>query len=143
MDLLFFNDLKLIFKLKSIFLVKKFTNHGEVLGMLRILKSSKSKIVTFSLFLAVFSQVGHTAAIKDTNKLVSPSVAVAPQSPIERALNLKASKMDKKGDYKLIADNDQFKVLTSIQAVPTQNFLAEQHQRFSRFVQNWIQPHTS
>ena len=40
-------------------------------------------------------------------------------------------------------DRDQIKVLTSIKTTASQNFLAEQHQKFSRFVQALFQPHTS
>lgn len=117
-------------------------NNCQPWGMLGMIKSSH-KVVALTLFVGLLSQTGYTAAIKDSHKPVTSSVVIAKQSPIEKALNLKASKMDQKGDYKLVSDNDQLKVLTSIQAVPTQNFLAEQHQRFSRFVQNWFQPHTS
>ena len=59
---------------------------------------------------------------------------VTVQGEIEKALS-----QQKLGE----TDRDQIKVLTSIKTTASQNFLAEQHQKFSRFVQALFQPHTS
>lgn len=93
-------------------------------------------ILGFSLVL--FAQTGHTAAIKDTNKPIQSTIMIEKQSPIEKALS-----QQKRSDYLLVSDKDQIKVLTSIKVAPAQNFLAEQHQKFSRFVQALFQPHNS
>ena len=102
------------------------------------MNDSYLKILGLSLGLAVMAQTGHTAAIKDTTKPIqSLIVVVDKQSPIEKALN-----QQKRGENKLISDKDQLKVLTSIKTTASQNFLAEQHQKFSCFVQDLFQPHT-
>ncbi|PHP56437.1 hypothetical protein, partial [Staphylococcus aureus] len=43
----------------------------------------------------------------------------------------------------LPSTDDELKVLNTIRFTPTQDFLAAQHERFSRFVQAMFQPHTS
>ena len=96
------------------------------------------RILGLSLGLTVMAQTGHTAAIKDTNKPVQSTIVEDKLSPIEKALT-----QQKRGENKLISDKDQIKVLTSIKSTASQNFLAEQHQKFSRFVQALFQPHNS
>ncbi|OTG67574.1 hypothetical protein [Acinetobacter silvestris] len=96
------------------------------------------KVIGLSLCLGCFAQMSQAAAIKDSHKQVISSVVSEKQSPIEKALA-----QQKRGDNKLVSDNDQLKVLTAINNAPTQNFLAAQHQRFSRFVQALFQPHSS
>ncbi|WP_445116794.1 DUF4179 domain-containing protein [Acinetobacter sp. WZC-1] len=96
------------------------------------------KTVGLSFLLSLCVQAGHTAIIKDTQKQISSPIVTEKLSPIEKALT-----QQKRGDNKLVPDNDQLRVLTSIKAAPTQNFFAEQHQRFSRFVQAFLQPHNS
>ncbi|SPL71051.1 DUF4179 domain-containing protein [Acinetobacter stercoris] len=93
------------------------------------------KAFGLSISLMLAAQVGHTAAIKDTNKPVNSSV-VNKQSPIEKALN-----QQKRGENNGV--NDELKMLTALKNAPTQNFLAEQNQRFSRFIQALFQPHSS
>jgi len=97
------------------------------------------RIIGLSLGLSVMAQTGHSVAIKDTDKPVpSMIVSVDKLSPIEKALS-----QQKRGNGQLISDKDQIKVLTSIKTTASQNFLAEQHQKFSRFVQALFQPHSS
>ncbi len=96
-------------------------------------------ILGLSLGIAVMAQTGHSAVIKDTNKAVQSTIINEDKlSPIEKALT-----QQKRGENKLISDKDQLKVLTSIKSTASQNFLAEQHQKFSRFVQALFQPHNS
>lgn len=95
-------------------------------------------ILGLSLGLAVMTQTGHAAIIKDTNKPVQSTIVDDKLSPIEKALT-----QQKRGENKLISDKDQIKVLASIKSTASQNFLAEQHQKFSRFVQALFQPHNS
>ncbi len=94
------------------------------------------KALSLSIGLIFTAQVGHTAVIKDTNKPINSAI-VAKQSPIEKAL----SQQKKHGDNNSI--NDELKVLAAIKSAPTQNFLAEQNQRFSRFIQALFQPHSA
>ena len=96
------------------------------------------KAIGLSLYLGCFAQMSQAAAIKDTHKKIVSTVVSEKQSPIEKALA-----QQKRGDNPLISDNDQLKVLTAINNAPTQNFLAEQHQRFSRFLQAMFQQHSS
>ena len=77
--------------------------------------------------------MGHTAAIKDTHRAITSSVVIERQSPIEKALL--QQKQQKRSEQKLITESDELKVLSSLKSAPTQNFFADQHQRFSRFVQ--------
>ena len=56
---------------------------------------------------------------------------------------IEQQKQQKRSEQKLITETDELKVLTSLKSAPTQNFFAEQHQRFSRFVQAFFQPHNS
>ena len=105
------------------------------------MKTQLHKIAALSLCLGLTAQIGHAAAIKDSNKAITSSVMAERQSPIEKALN--QQKQQKRGDHKLITETDELKVLTSLKSAPTQNFFAEQHQRFSRFVQALFQPHSS
>jgi len=98
----------------------------------------KQLISILGFSLALFAQTGHTAVIKDTNKPIQSMIVAEKQSPIEKALS-----QQKRSDYLLVSDKDQIKVLTSIKVAPAQNFLAEQHQKFSRFVQALFQPHNS
>ncbi len=49
----------------------------------------------------------------------------------------------KRNPIVLPSTNDELKVLNTIRVTPTQNFLAAQHERFSRFVQAIFQPHAS
>lgn len=113
-------------------------NMGDVL-----MDTQFYKVLGFSLFLSVVAQTTQAAAIKDTQKPIISAVVTDKQTAMEKALAQKSSIKDKRGDYTLVSNDDQLKVLTSIKTAPAQNFLAEQHQRFSRFVQALFQPHTS
>ena len=101
------------------------------------MKQTNLVILSLCLGLTVLSQTGHSAVIKDTNKPIHSSIVSVENkqlSPIEKALS-----QQKLGE----TDRDQIKVLTAIKTTASQNFLAEQHQKFSRFVQALFQPHTS
>lgn len=96
--------------------------------------------LSFSLIFGVLMQTTSAAAIQKTTKAVQPIIAVEKMSPIEKALS--QQKRDR-SENKVATDADQMKMITSLNNAPTQNFLAEQHQRFSRFVQALFQQHTS
>lgn len=105
------------------------------------------KTLGLSILFASATQMGHTAALEKTNKPVHSTIVVEksdkltkPLSPIEKALS--QQKRDR-NESKSMIDNDQIKVMTTIQVAPTQNFFAEQHQRFSRFVQSIFPQHNS
>lgn len=96
--------------------------------------------------IATTVQVGHSAALKKTTAAVQTNMVmeksdklIKPLSPIEKALS--QQKRDRY-DSNTVIDNDQIKVMTTIQIAPTQNFFAEQHQRFSRFVQSIFPQHS-
>ena len=133
----------MVFKIIHAYYVKKLhyavkrtmTNHGGCLEMMKL-----HHILGLSICLSMFAPMTQAAVIKDTQKAVHSTVVNDKQSPIEKALN---QQKRARGDNTLISDNDQLKVLTSIKTAPTQNFFAEQHQRFSRFVQALFQPHSS
>ena len=57
---------------------------------------------------------------------------------MEKALN-----QQKKLPTETIQVSSDVKILNSIQTTPSQNFFAEQHQRFSRFVQSIFLSHNS
>ena len=83
------------------------------------------KALCFGLTLGTLIQTVDAATI--------PTVSIDRQSPIEKALT--QQKQQRSNESRLMIDNDQIRVLNSLKSAPTQNFLAEQHQRFSRFVQ--------
>ncbi len=114
------------------------TNIGDV-----YMNTEFYKAIGLSLCLCVIVQTTQAAVIKDTQKPIISAVVTDKQTAMEKALTQKSSIKDKRGDYTLVSNDDQLKVLTSIKTAPAQNFLAEQHQRFSRFVQALFQPHTS
>lgn len=81
----------------------------------------------------VGTQGTQAAAMKKTVKSVEVPLSFEKQlSPIEKALS--QQKRDRSAK-KSIDENDQIKAMTNLKSAPTQNFLADQHQRFSRFVQ--------
>lgn len=95
-----------------------------------------------SLTLCVFgmSQT-HAAALQNPAKsLQNSSVAEKSLTPIERALT---QQKRERAENKHSSEMDQIKVITSIKNAPTQNFLASQHQQFSRFLQSLFPQHTS
>ncbi|MFH7807625.1 hypothetical protein ACE01U_03020 [Acinetobacter sp. BSP-153] len=83
--------------------------------------------VTLSIGLACMSQIGHSAAIQNNDKVAMPAEKT---SLIEKALS-----QQKSGEKNTLTDTD-LKIMTSIKVAPTQNFFATQNQRFSRFVQS-------
>ncbi|NHC03758.1 DUF4179 domain-containing protein [Acinetobacter sp. 187] len=110
------------------------------------MKTAFLKTLGLSLMIATTAQVGHSAALKKTTAAVQTNMVMEksdkllkPLSPIEKALS--QQKRDRH-DSNTVIDNDQIKVMTTIQIAPTQNFFAEQHQRFSRFVQSIFPQHS-
>ncbi|TCM69109.1 hypothetical protein EC844_10354 [Acinetobacter calcoaceticus] len=101
------------------------------------MNSKLLKVLLISLSLGVI-HTAQAAALNDTPKIVSSTIVTGKPSPIEKALM-----QQKRGDFKSINTNDQLKILAAINNAPTQNFLAEQHQRFSRLLQSLFQPHSS
>ena len=105
------------------------------------------KALCFSLCTIMMVQAGQAAALPKPIKNTTSALQVdktnkmnKPLSPIEKALS---QQKRERTDSKFNLDNDQIKVMTTIQAAPTQNFFAEQHQRFSRFVQSFFPQHNS
>ena len=47
------------------------------------MKTQLHKIAILGLFLGLTTQMGHTAAIKDTHRAITSSVVIESQSPIE------------------------------------------------------------
>ena len=111
------------------------------------MKFSFLKATSLGFALVLSTQIGHSAALKKTDTPIQASVGIEkadklikPLSPIEKALS---QQKRERYDSKAVLDNDQIKVMTTIQIAPTQNFFAEQHQRFSRFVQSIFSQHNS
>lgn len=99
------------------------------------------KTICLSLLISTASQSGYSAALqKMTKPTQAPMLMEKSLSPIEKALS--QQKRDRI-ENKVIVDNDQIKVMTALKIAPTQNFFAEQHQRFSRFVQAIFPQHNS
>lgn len=99
------------------------------------------KALSLSIALGMLTQGAHAASMKKTVKPVPVPLTFEKQlSPIEKALSQqKRDRISKKTPL----ENDQIKSLTSLKYAPSQNFLAEQHQRFSRFVQLIFPQHNS
>lgn len=91
------------------------------------------KILGLSLSLSFFSQLSSAALIKDTQIKSGEKNLL-----VERALD-----QQKRNLSSLPTTDDELKMLNTIRVAPTQNFFATQHQRFSRFVQSFFQPHNS
>jgi len=99
------------------------------------MKIHYGKALSLSLVLGLASQFSTAAVLKDTpNKTGSDKQT----SLIEKALD-----QQKRNLVVLPSTDDELKVLNTIRVTPTQNFLAAQHERFSRFVQSIFQPHVS
>ncbi|EKU37862.1 DUF4179 domain-containing protein [Acinetobacter sp. AYS6] len=99
------------------------------------MKIHYGKALSLSLVLGFASQFSAAAVLKDTpNKTGSDKQT----SLIEKALD-----QQKRNPIVLPSTDDELKVLNTIRVTPTQNFLAAQHERFSRFVQAIFQPHAS
>ncbi|WP_336167207.1 DUF4179 domain-containing protein [Acinetobacter sp. 161(2023)] len=99
------------------------------------MKIHYGKALSLSLVLGFASQFSAAAALKDTpNKIGSDK---------QTSLIGKALDQQKRNLVVLPSTDDELKVLNTIRVTPTQNFLAAQHERFSRFVQAIFQPHTS
>ncbi|WP_151979958.1 DUF4179 domain-containing protein [Acinetobacter guerrae] len=97
------------------------------------MKMQLIKVLGLSLSLGLVSQIGTAAVIKDTQI-----------KPTEKNLMVeKALDQQKRNLSSLPTTDDELKMLNTIRVAPTQNFFATQHQRFSRFVQSFFQPHTS
>lgn len=99
------------------------------------MKIHYGKALSLGLVLSFASQMSNAAILKDNaNKAVTEKQT----SLIEKALD-----QQKRNPAPAPSSDDELKVLNTIRVTPTQNFLAAQHERFSRFVQAIFQPHTS
>lgn len=102
------------------------------------MKQHTLKLLALGLTLGLSVQVTQAAVISTNQTTINSSSLISEkQSPIEKALS------QQKRDHKLISNQDELKVFASLKSTASQNFLAEQHQRFSRFVQAIFQPHSS
>lgn len=87
------------------------------------------KAFLLSIGLMIVSQLSIAAAIKTTTNTKTAPTVVNKMSPIEKALK------QQKNDRKFNSEID-LKVLAQINSAPSQNFLASQNERFSRFIQS-------
>ena len=77
-------------------------------------------------------QATHAAVFKDVQKPIQSTVIADNQSSFDKAFN-----QQKRSQSKTRANRDQMiKGVTSIKSTPSQSFLAEQNQRFSRLLQS-------
>ncbi|NHB56775.1 DUF4179 domain-containing protein [Acinetobacter shaoyimingii] len=104
-------------------------------------KAHNYLLLTISIAFGAVTQTTSAAAIQKSIKSVQPMMISEKQSPIVKALS--QQKRERQDNRLPTTDVDQLKMITSINNAPSQNFLAEQHQRFSRFVQALFQPHNS
>lgn len=102
------------------------------------MKTQFLKVLCLSLGLTVIASSGQAAALQDSKKVNSTHSSVEKVSPMTKALN-----QQKKSATDATNLSNDVKIFTSIQAAPSQNFFAEQHQRFSRFVQSIFPAHNS
>lgn len=104
-------------------------------------KAHNYLVLTISIACGAVTQMTSAAAIEKSIKVAQPMMISEKQSPIVKALS--QQKRERQDNKLPTTDVDQLKIITSINNAPSQNFLAEQHQRFSRFVQALFQPHNS
>ncbi|WP_216936682.1 MULTISPECIES: hypothetical protein [unclassified Acinetobacter] len=92
----------------------------------------KFKLFTASILslIMLFSiQLGHAVVVKTDLPKTVVSTAESKASPIEKAIQQQKSE-------KTLHTEDNLKVLTALKVAPSQNFLAAQNYRFTRFVQS-------
>tara|TARA_Y100000816_G_C26078680_1_gene568202 strand:+ start:1136 stop:1456 length:321 start_codon:yes stop_codon:yes gene_type:complete len=104
-------------------------------GMLAMRALKLKKTLCLSVFLVCSLQMGHAAAIKESNNIKSVDKS--------SSLIVKALDQQKRNTAMIPSTNDEIKMLNTIRTTPSQNFFASQHERFSRFVQTIFQPHNS
>ena len=102
---------------------------------MRALKLKKT--LYLSLFLVGSVQIGHTAAIKESNNIKTIDKSAS------SSLIVKALDQQKRNTSMIPSTDDELKMLNTIRTTPTQNFFATQNQRFSRFVQSLFQQQNS
>lgn len=102
------------------------------------MKTPFLKVLCLSLGLTVIASSGQAAALQDSKKSNQTHSSVVKLSPMTKALN-----QQKKSLAETTNLSNDVRILTSIQTTPSQNFFAEQHQRFSRFVQSIFPTHDS
>ena len=104
-------------------------------GILTVQALKFKKTLCLSLFLVCSVLIGHAAVIKESNNMKTIDKS--------SSLIVKALDQQKRNTAMLPSTDDELKMLNTIRTTPTQNFFANQHERFSRFVQTIFQPHTS
>ena len=106
------------------------------------MKKQNFQALCLSLGVMSITQIGHSAALNTTKAASTTAVPMSvdkPMSPIEKALSQqKRERVENK-----LEENVHIKLLNTITLAPTQTFFAEQHQRFSRFVQAIFPAHNS
>lgn len=103
------------------------------------MKNQYLKVLFLSVGLSLIASSGHTAVLQTSKKSTAVhSSAVEKVSPMTKALNQQQKSLINSPDL-----SSNTKIFTSIQTKPSQNFFAEQHQRFSRFVQSIFPSHNS
>lgn len=94
------------------------------------------KIVGFSLSIGLISQLSNAAAIKDVTDSYKP--------PMTKNLQIEKALQQQKHNLTTLPTTDsQLMMLNTLHSEASQSFFAMQHQRFSRFLQVFFQPHTS
>ncbi|MFW1754032.1 hypothetical protein [Acinetobacter wanghuae] len=81
-----------------------------------------------SIFMMLTTQLGHAVVVKSDVSKAPMSLISERTSPIEKAIKQQKTEKNMRMD-------DNLKVLTSLKVAPSQNFFAQQNQRFSRFLQ--------
>lgn len=100
------------------------------------MKNQFNKALGLSLMLCLAPTITTAAAVKETTNKVSSSEK-------QSSLIVKALDQQKRSQKSFFQDDDELKMINTIKTKPSQNFLAAQHERFSRFVQAIFQPHNS
>ena len=101
------------------------------------MKTQLFRFLLIGLGAAVFQNV-QAASIKSTPPTTTPALTTAKQpSPIEKALE--QLKRDDNKQHSVNSDKLKVRAFTATQKEPTQHFLAEQNQQFSRILQNIFQ----
>lgn len=90
------------------------------------MKKSYLASATLSLSLAIFSSAAYSTTSNPANNAAYPYV---------KSSLMGKSLLEQPQDLTSYPSEDDIKFLSAIRTQPTQNFFANQHQKFSRFVQ--------
>lgn len=126
--------MKILVQDHNFVLKKKKTNLNGVF----IMNIHFLKILLLSLSIGCISNAQAAALKNPKNPSITPTFSTEKQTPIEKAL----SQQKRNGNLFNSSNNDPIKVVNTLNQ-PTQNFLADQNQRFSRLLQSLFQQESS